>query len=270
MLFHTDFRLSITQALGDQLLTSLERLQHARLNDENLLQLRELPGVYQLYLGAQFVYVGKAERNLPARLRQHMRKISGRDNISLEDVSFCCLYVAEDFSALAPENLLISRYAQSGEAPWNRNGFGNRDPGRRRDHTIIKANHFDHDFPADLEKTVEGLREGQISMGQLLRDVKKGLPFLFRYQQLPGDIASFPVTIQDLPLTADEVFRFITRHLPVSWQVVALLGYVIMYQDSPEVYASARGYYRDGRYLDAIPEIAPAGSIEEVEDPQDE
>lgn len=267
--FHADFRLSITQALGDQLLASLMRLEPAPLQEASLLGLRELPGVYQLYLDDELVYVGKADRSLPARLRQHKRKVSGRANISLENMTFCCLYVAEDFSALAPEKLLINRYAQRGEAPWNRNGFGGKDPGRRRDHTVIKENHFDNVFPADLDRIVDDIPQGEVLFSSLLSKVKKELPFNFRYQQLPSSLANHLLTIHDPQLSADGAFRLIASQLPVTWQVVALSGYVVMYPDMPTLYASARRYYRGDDCIDAVPEIAPPGDVEESPNPDD-
>jgi hypothetical protein len=41
-------------------------------------------------------------------------------------MTFSCLYVAEDFSALAPEQLLINHRKDLGEIPWNSNSFGKR------------------------------------------------------------------------------------------------------------------------------------------------
>jgi hypothetical protein len=268
--FHADFRLSVTQALGDQLLGSLGTLGRAPLSEASLLQLRELPGVYQLYHKGEFVYVGKADKSLPVRIRKHSRKISGRSNISLEDMSFCCLYVAEDFTALAPEKLLINRYTQCGQAPWNRKGFGSNDPGKRRDHTMIKANHFDNEFPADLNRLVDNLPNGEIPMSQFLREVKKNLPFTFRYANTLGSAADVLVTVPDDQLTADEAFSLIARYLPAPWQIVALLGYAIMYPDSPAEYASARRYYRRVGTVDAVPALDAPGDIEELEDHTDE
>ncbi|MGV9319800.1 GIY-YIG nuclease family protein [Streptomyces sp. NPDC003660] len=130
----------------------------------SILQLSQRPGVYQLYLGDDFVYVGKAETSLPSRLRQHLRKISGRRSITPSDMTFSCLYVAEDFSAMAPEQLLINHRRDLSEIPWNNNGFGNRDPGRQRDHTALKPTHFDALYPIDLDRPVDGLEAGEANL----------------------------------------------------------------------------------------------------------
>ncbi|MFF8769693.1 Eco29kI family restriction endonuclease [Kitasatospora sp. NPDC015120] len=254
--YHDDFRLSITKALGDQLADALSHLGRAPLADENLVQLDERPGVYQLYLGGDFVYVGKADKTLPGRLRNHLRKLSGRRNIDLDDVAFSCLYVAEDFSALAPEQLLISHHKEMGSIPWNNNGFGNKDPGRQRDSTILKKNHFDVVFPIDLDRPVEGLVPGDTSLHAFLKALKSGLPYNFRYAEPPRSKSSF-VTVPHAGLSANEAFRLLSEALPEAWQVAALMGYVIMYADSPNEYKSAWRYFRSGTVVEAEPEASP-------------
>ncbi|MFN2495899.1 MAG: GIY-YIG nuclease family protein, partial [Pseudonocardiaceae bacterium] len=105
-----DFKLSITQALADQLAERLEPLRPAPLIEDSLERVESRPGVYELFLGEQRVYVGKASTSLPFRLRKHARKLSGRTGSLLEKVSFVCLYVDEDLEAAAPETLLIKKY----------------------------------------------------------------------------------------------------------------------------------------------------------------
>ncbi|MEU9372248.1 GIY-YIG nuclease family protein [Streptomyces sp. NPDC048255] len=259
--YHKDFTLSITKALGDQLAAALDGLDRAPLHEENLARLKEKPGVYQLYLDGEFVYVGKADKSLPARLRNHLVKISGRRGISLDDVAFSCLYVAEDFSALAPEQLLISHHKEMGNIPWNNNGFGNKDPGRQRDSTVLKQNHFDVKFPVDLDRPVAGLTPGETTLQSLLEEVKASLPYNFRYGK-SVDFKARPVHVPSPEMTADAVFRLISAEIPDKWQVAALMGYVIMYDDSPSEYRSAWRYYRLGQPIDAVPEAAPAGDID--------
>jgi hypothetical protein len=265
--FHADFTLSVTKALRDQLEVALNNLARAPLASENLNSLHERAGVYQLYLRDELVYVGKADKTLPGRLKKHMRKISGRENIELADIKFCCLYVAEDFTALAPEKLLISRYDQSGRAMWNHNGFGNNDPGRNRDKSIVKSNHFDKAYPAALQRTVDGLMPGDVPMKDLLKKLKLGLPFNFRYADKKlGSMADVRINLQSPGLTADQVFGIIAQKLPDRWQIVALPGYSIMYPDSPDAYVSARRYYRGSERIDAEPQFSAAGKIEDTEE----
>ncbi|MFE5841252.1 Eco29kI family restriction endonuclease [Streptomyces niveus] len=259
--YHKDFTLSITKALGDQLADALGKLDRAPLTEESLACLKEKPGVYQLYLNDKFVYVGKADKSLPARLSNHLRKISGRRNISLDEMTFSCLYVAEDFSALAPEQLLITHHKGMGDIPWNNNGFGNKDPGRQRDNTVLKRNHFDVLYPIDLGRPIEGLQAGETTLHELLETIKAGLPYIFRY----GKSAEFKTRSVHVPaagMTADEVFQLVSAEIPAKWQVTALMGYALMYDDSPNTYRSAWRYYRAGQHVGAVPEAEPAGYVE--------
>ncbi|MFD7508584.1 GIY-YIG nuclease family protein [Streptomyces sp. NPDC059853] len=272
--FSSQFRLSITKALGDQLAEALSSLDRAPLTRQNLDLLEEQAeserlssrsGVYQLYRGDGLVYVGKADKPLASRLGNHLRKISGRRNISIDQISFKCLYVAEDFSAVAPEKLLIKKYKADGGAPWNTNGFGNKDPGRNRDRTVLKANHFDMLFPVDLVRPVEGLKPGEHSLCDLLAVIKEGLPYNFRYQEKPR-FEEVSVTVPLAEMSADEVFRLVSAHLPGAWQISALMGYVIMYDDKRVGYPSAWRYYRGGEIVDHEPTAKPADDEEPDED----
>lgn len=259
--YHKDFTLSITKALGDQLAKALEELGQAPLDKDSIALLKEKPGVYQLYLNGEFVYVGKADKSLPVRLRNHLDKISGRRNISLDEMAFSCLYVAEDFSALAPEQLLITHHKGQGDIPWNNNGFGNKDPGRQRDSTVLKRNHFDVMFPIDLDRPIKGLRAGETTLQELLETIKSGLPYNFRYGK-SAEFKARSVNVPSADMTADEVFQLVSAEIPAKWQVTALMGYVIMYDDSPNTYRSAWRYYRAGQRVNAVPEAEPAGDIE--------
>ncbi|MFF2566730.1 GIY-YIG nuclease family protein [Streptomyces sp. NPDC058084] len=256
--YHRNFTLSITKALGDQLAAGLKELSPAPLSDDRIDQLEERAGVYQLYLNGAFVYVGKADKSLPARLRQHLKKISGRRGITLDEMTFSCLYVDEDFSALAPEQLLINYHKGQGRIPWNSNGFGNRDPGRQRDHTILGPSHFDTLYPIDLDRPVKGLASGEMTLQALLVAVKAGLPYTFRYAASP-DHGQIMVTVPHAEPSADSAFELLSAAAPEAWQITALMGYVILYQESPTEYASAWRYYRGGQVVEATPQQAPEG-----------
>jgi hypothetical protein len=257
--YHDDFRLSITKALGDQLSLALTQLKPVELAAENLLSVEERPGVYQLYLDDDFVYVGKAEKTLRARLANHLLKISGRRNIDLENVKFSCLYVDEDFSALAPEQLLISHHKGMGSIPWNNNGFGNKDPGRHRDNTILKKSHFDVVYPIDIDLQVRGVRGGASTVQTFLKELKLALPFVFRYDEPPGS-RSKQLIVPHSTLSADQAFRLLSEALGEPWQITALMGYVIMYAEAPREYKSAWRYYRSGTVVD----VEPQASSEEI------
>lgn len=182
-------------------------------------------------------------------------------------MAFSCLYVAEDFSALAPEQLLITHHKGMGDIPWNNNGFGNKDPGRQRDSTVLKQNHFDVVFPIDLDRPIKGLLPGETTLQELLETIKAGLPYNFRYGK-SADFKARSVHVPSAAMTADEVFQLVSAEIPAKWQVAALMGYVIMYDDSPNDYKSAWRYYRAGQRVNAVPEAEPQGTSKSIRQQQ--
>lgn len=237
------FSLSVTRALADQMARALSELTPARLTAAALDALDEYPGVYQLYHRGELVYVGKADQSLPRRLERHLAKLSGRLDIGLREVTFTCLYVDEDLDAMAPEKMLIDRFRAQGRVRWNFNGFGNNDPGRQRDTTVYKDDHFDMLYPADLSVRVAGVDAGIQVVSALVADMKARLPYVFRIGKHP-DPAARTVLVPGHDPTADELFGLIADALP-GWQVTALPGYVIMYPERRD-YPGARRVYRAG------------------------
>lgn len=238
-----EFKLSITRALADQLAEALDKLDPVPLTRERLDGLQRRPGVYELYLRGRRVYVGKADKNLQLRLGKHFRKLSGRSGIAIGEVQFVCLYVDEDLEASAPEKLLIKKYRDQGGAPWNTNGFGNNDPGQKRDDSLVEAAHFDALFPIDVDREVDIPYRAARSVGELLNDVKRVLPYLFRFEKsdpiAQQELASIPIDLPEGQLTARAIIRKVINALPDEWQATAFPGYVILYRRH-QAYDSAR------------------------------
>lgn len=249
---HAEFKLSITKALGDQLAAALRTLTPAPLTEENISSLPRHKGVYQLYRHGEPVYIGKADVTLGQRLRKHLKKLSGRENIHLEWMSFKALSVDEDFAAVAPEKLLIDRFQEDGQAPWNENGFGINDPGVERDTTVFGEDHFDQIYPANLNWVIRDLPQGSQSLRAVLKFAKAALPYTFRYAYYRTNRESFydqfEVVIEQSNMIASEFFRFVSSQLPDDWQIMVLPGYAVMY---PRVLMSqsARRRYIDGREI---------------------
>lgn len=240
-----DFKLSITQALADQLAERLRPLRPAPLSENSLAQVENRPGVYELFLADQRVYVGKASRSLPARLRNHARKLSGRTGLSLATVSFVCLYVDEDLEAAAPETLLIKKYRDVGGSPWNTNGFGNKDPGRRRDTSEITADHFDALYPINVNATVE-LTPGAWRLDELLAEVKAQLPYNLRYERTSAAARQHyqaTLHVESPAPSARQLAELVLTALPVGWQLTVLPGYAILYQETID-YQTALAWWR--------------------------
>jgi hypothetical protein len=237
------FTFDLTGALAQQLESELPGLVPESLSPGSLLDVSATPGIYQLYLDGEIVYVGKADKNLRARLTDHYRKISGRLNIAIDDVSFTGLYLEGTWIPVGPEQMLINRLQEQGTKPlWNFNGFGINDPGKERDSTNFRPEHFDMIYPANLSYRIDNLEPGEYLVGDLLRIVKQSLPYVFRhenkYANHPDYLTSL-ATISGDPPEALEVFESLMEALPAGWQATALPGYVIMYKNRRS-YPSAR------------------------------
>jgi hypothetical protein len=92
-------------------------------------------GIYALYFKEKLVYVGKAskgttksKRTLRTRLTEHVRKISGRQNITLTDMKCRYLTFASEWWVFAAEFALITHFRPA----WNESGFGSKVPGAGR------------------------------------------------------------------------------------------------------------------------------------------
>lgn len=91
-----------------------------------------LSGIYALYFKDRLVYIGKATkemtksgRTLRSRLNEHVRKIAGRQNISLEEIQCRYLTFDSEWWVFAAEFALMVHY----EPEWNGSGFGSKTPG---------------------------------------------------------------------------------------------------------------------------------------------
>jgi hypothetical protein len=231
---HDEFKLSITRALTSQLLEALEELEPDTLTPAAIAALEARPGIYQLYEDGELVYVGSAANSLPHRLGLHYRKLSGRQGVDMDDVDFTALYVDEDMTVLAPERQLIDAFREQGLCEWNTNGFGNKDPGRQRDTTAMPAGHFDVLHPINLDY-VPGIDAGTWDLDNLLAELKRLLPFNFRYENTPSareEFAEYETTVDADDLSARELFEAVAATLPDDWQITALPGYVVMYRES--------------------------------------
>lgn len=265
-----DFKLSITKALADQLAERLAPLQPHELTDDAVEQLERRSGVYLLYHQAHRVYVGKAQQPLPSRLRQHWRKLMGREGLALVDVGFVCLYVDEDLDAAAPEKLLIRRYRAEGGpdgVPWNVNGFGNKDPGRNRDRSAVPRNHFDARYPANLDWPLE-LTAGSRPLAQVLAEAKRQLPYNLRFERTPAARVAYTaeIDVPAGPLPLAQFLEVAIAALPPAWQATALPGYVILYGERSELPSARAWWRREDGAVEVTYHDMQLGDEEEIEE----
>lgn len=94
-----------------------------------------LSGIYALYLNSRLVYIGKvtkeltkSKRTLRDRLNEHVSKIGGRQNISLDEMHCRYLTFVSEWWVFAAEFALVVHY----EPKWNGSGFGSKTPGKGR------------------------------------------------------------------------------------------------------------------------------------------
>lgn len=142
-------------ALLAQVVAMFEKMSAAPLAPNDTTLIPNAKGVYQLFHRGKLVYVGKVDgkTGLRQRLSRHAWNIQSRSNLDVSELSFKAIQVLV-FSAMDLEKSLISHYKKQKHPPvWNGSGFGNNDPGRRRDTTVLKSDGFDalHPINIDLE-----------------------------------------------------------------------------------------------------------------------
>lgn len=106
-------------------------------------------GIYALYLRDALVYIGKAskgttksKRTLRGRLSEHVSKISGRRNISLDDMQCRYLTFSSEWWVFAAEFALMTHYRPI----WNESGFGSKVPGAGRPGTH-RVSRWNEEYP---------------------------------------------------------------------------------------------------------------------------
>lgn len=232
------FKFRLPVAVTGQLIDKLEGLRPSLLTTEALAELKVFvvendmrSGVYVLYLDGKAVYAGKAE-HVVDRLRQHLRKLSGRMGLIGQSMSYKALVLDENWSTSANENLLIDYFRDRGECEWNGGGFGPKDVGAHRDD--YQPNRFDTLYPINTELVVEGL-EDRTTLAAILKAMKTQLPYLLRYK-LDADNLSTEVDLHGVSRTAASLAGLTARLLGPDYQFVVFASHMTLYK-SKKVYA---------------------------------
>lgn len=236
---YTEFEFDLPGALLARLIEVLDGLDTAPLNAENLREVPEEQGVYQLLLDGRLVYVGKtdAEAGLHKRLTRHARKIMHRVGLDPARVSFKAVRIFV-FTAVDLESDLIRHYGGVRAIDWNGSGFGSNDPGRERDTTKVDPKNYDAKFPIDIDRELAFAIDDDETAASALARLKDALPYTFRYQGSGGrsraphaDFEGTTLTVLSGPMTPRSVIRYIVAALPQGWQATALPGYIILYKE---------------------------------------
>lgn len=241
MPFFDHFDIDLVSALAEQLTAAFEKLKPAALTDKNVELVPTDQGVYHLFRKGVLVYVGKAE-NLKKRLSEHRFKIMGRRNINTKEMTFTCLTVPRNWTALAPESALIAHYkGKPGNCEWNGNSFGSHDPGRDRETTNKPPDGFDAQFPIRHDWPCSGVVARDWNVRELLMQIKSELPFDLRYQVTDtkkyrdghADYNNVKLNVPATGMPVDELLRLVTRALP-GWQATRFPSHMILYKESKD------------------------------------
>jgi hypothetical protein len=247
-------------ALRDQIVALFKRLKPATLNSANISSMGmagDGQGVYQLFYKGKLAYIGKTdlEAGLRKRLIRHGLKISSRKNIDKNDVKFLAARIFV-YSAMDLESSLISYYKKNGNPPlWNTSGFGSNDPGRRRDTSKVKENHFDSLYPIDLDWPAGRDLIKSETIADALAHLKRSTPYLIRFETNHRKKPHTDLINEQAPKfrsneTVKSALLKIARVLGNDWQITALPGYVIIYKEEK--------VYEHGEVLSAGPKKNPA------------
>jgi len=204
-------------------------------------------GLYMLHHEGKVAYVGKIDRSLFERLSEHRQKLHARQHIDVRDVSFRCLYLDRNWSALAHESGIIEENRIEGGCTWNNGGFGLHDPGRERDTTRLKQEHFDRRFPINPDFEVNLAPETRL-VSDVLGCTKRSLPYLLRFETSKRARRCYESTQVTLPAnpTAKSMLAAVVDALGPAWQVSFLHGYAILYEESKDYGQASCQLFRRG------------------------
>lgn len=233
-----EFEFDLPEALLQRLVGVFAGMSAAPLEAGVVAGIPDAQGVYQLFLDGQLSYIGKtdAEAGLRKRLTRHAAKIQHRIGLDPARVSFRAVRVFV-FTAVDLETQLIKHYKVD---TWNGSGFGSNDPGRERDTTTYKPEHFDALYPIDIDRILPDLplpEEGTAAAYFTL--LRTQIPYTFRAQSAgprtrkPHDDLGLSVKFPaGTPVTTRNVIATIVRQLPAGWQAIRLPSHVILYKDN--------------------------------------
>lgn len=209
------------EALPTTMLTAATLRTLASYQEEN--QARQ--GVYLLHYDERPVYVGKA-LDVAERLAQHLRKLSGRQNIELARVGYKALLLDKSMSTAANEDVLVSLFREAHADMWNGQGFGPKDPGQNRDTT--RPGPFDTRHPIRADHPVTGITNTE-TVASLLGKMKVALPYVCRYNiEGRGDE---PVNLDGVAHKARPLMQAVVNVLGPGWKAGILSYGMVLYHN---------------------------------------
>lgn len=251
---YAEFEFDLPEALLAHLVRALDRITTAPLVESAVSAVPEHQGIYQLFLDGKLVYIGKtdAEAGLQRRLIRHAWKIQHRRGLDPERVTFRAMRVYV-FTAIDLETQLIGYFGGLSAVPWNGSGFGANDPGRERDTTKYKDDHYDVMFPIDIDRDLgdavfaNSATTPETALSALIK-LKRHLPYILRFEatirnpdrtkdprkNLPHPDLAHEFSVPQNARTARELLVAITRSLKPGWQLTGFPSHVILYCENRE------------------------------------
>lgn len=246
---YVNFEFNLPEALLARLIQILDGMEPATLEPAHLTDIPDAQGVYQLFLDDRLVYIGKtdADAGLRNRLNRHHLKIQHRIGLDPARVSFKAVRIYV-FTAVDLETQLIAHYGGYKTVLWNGSGFGSNDPGKERDTTTYKSNHFDSIFPIDISRPLDIDFPDSGSAADILALLKSNLPYVFRIENAGPRSRKFHSDLGEtiisgkigVPHTALRVIEKVVNGLPPGWQAIQLPSHLILYKHDNRKFPQGR------------------------------
>lgn len=144
------FRFEVGPAILAQLLEKLDRLSTMPLHEALD---AKYPGFYQIFLDGKPKYIGKTARPVGARLKEHTKKLRGRNGIDVATITCRYAFVEDPSLVDVAEGALIDFFAARNMADWNTTGFGSKVSGHRRGEQ--EASDWAKEYPPDLDVVID-------------------------------------------------------------------------------------------------------------------
>jgi hypothetical protein len=111
---------------------------------------------------------------------------------------------------------------------WNGRGFGPNDPGAGREERNDPPAYFDSTYPIN-QNWVE-IEARTWNAEDLLKKLKKTLPFLLRYQKPHSDYGATVVNVPLTNMSAAALLTLVAQSLPPGWQATVFPSHMILYK----------------------------------------
>ncbi|WP_110642232.1 GIY-YIG nuclease family protein [Salinicola sp. CPA57] len=234
-----ELEFDLPKHLLEELVTNFDEMPSGPLTLKNASTAQEAQGVYQIFHKGNLVYIGKtsSSKGLKSRLQRHAKKITDRENLAIKDVQFKAIRVYV-FTAVDLERLLISHYKKPSETTWQNKGFGSNDPGKERDTTALKDDHFDMQFPIDLNKRIDFSGVKITSAEDLLKHLASNTSYLIRYEKEKGkktphpDLKQAKTKLNASIYSIKDCLIILKQSLSTTWQITTFPGHVIVYKNN--------------------------------------